>query len=125
MDFRQFLLLLTPNMHAYLNNSTTCKRFQHRKITLFFNPEEGNFLTTRVINVLGEIVHFFPQSRMYINAYILTHLCMPGTEYKPIKAHYLSKLFKNGKKQPITYVIINDNGFLLQGGNPKSSYSNI
>ena len=45
----EFLLLLTPNIHAYLNNSTKLQGNLYGKITLFFNPEEGDFLTTCVI----------------------------------------------------------------------------
>ncbi len=44
----EFLFLLTPNMHAFFNISTYWGSFQDAKITLFFNPEEGDFLTTRV-----------------------------------------------------------------------------
>ncbi len=42
------LLLLTPNMHACLKNSTNWESCQYGKINLFFNPEEGDFLTTRI-----------------------------------------------------------------------------
>ena len=45
----EFLLLLTPNMHEHPNNSPNWERFQCGKIALFFNPEEGDFLATRVI----------------------------------------------------------------------------
>ena len=45
----EFLLLLIPNMHAYLNKSTKWEGYLYGKITLFFNPEEGDFLTTGVI----------------------------------------------------------------------------
>ncbi len=48
----EFLLLSTPNIHAYLNNSTKLERYLYGKINLFFNPEEGDFLTTRVILLL-------------------------------------------------------------------------
>ncbi len=44
----EFLLLMTPNMHAFFNISTNWGGFRYAKITLFFNPEEGDFLTTRV-----------------------------------------------------------------------------
>ncbi len=36
-------------MHAYLNNSTNWEGYLYGKITRFFNPEEGDFLTIRVI----------------------------------------------------------------------------
>ena len=44
----EFLLLLTPNMPAFFNISTYGGSFQYAKITLFLNPQEGDFLTTRV-----------------------------------------------------------------------------
>ncbi len=44
-----FLLLLTPHMHAYLNNSTKSEGYLCGKITLFVNPEEGEFLATHII----------------------------------------------------------------------------
>ncbi len=44
----EILLLLTPNMHAFFNILTNWESFQYAKITLFFNPEEGDFLTTCV-----------------------------------------------------------------------------
>ncbi len=44
----EFLVLLTPNIHAFFNISTNWGSFQYAKITLFFNPEEGDFLTTRI-----------------------------------------------------------------------------
>ena len=43
---------LTPNMPAYLNNSTKWEGNLCGKITLFFNPEEGDFLTTCVIRYI-------------------------------------------------------------------------
>ncbi len=48
----KFLVLLTPNMHAFFNISTNWGSFHYAKITLFSNPEEGDFLTTRVTSDL-------------------------------------------------------------------------
>ena len=44
--------------YAYLNNSTKWEGYLCGEITLFFNPEEGDFLTTRVNCMVVLIVMF-------------------------------------------------------------------
>ncbi len=58
----EFLLLLTPNMHTFFNISTNGGSFQYAKITLFFNPEEGDFLTTRVTYRCTNFLQYFVNS---------------------------------------------------------------
>ncbi len=69
----EFLFLLTPNMHTYLNNSTKWEGYLHvyGKITLFISPEEGDFLTTRV--------NYISNCSLHCKAYIQHRLqVLPG-----------------------------------------------